>query len=293
MTAVDLHDEIAERLGAGDDVVASETLKTKATAVIDELFAAGHPSFSPRQPPDEVVAAVLTPVDAAAEEVLAVLLPIVEYGSTSSLNAIPQSLLHVARRTSLITREGGWRQIVGVLLVGRFAWALTAYALHCNRLEAVTAAWRAVPPPRHGDEVLAPLLADRSLRHVDIYDGHAGRAYSDYYSWLSGSELIQTRYPIFAAELEHLFPEADFLLALRAEGVHGSGLYSHGFTREVVARFRARLSDGDMRTSLSNLFGVSLNDLNATLARAYGTLKTDQNRWDQPPTELFPNESDR
>jgi hypothetical protein len=97
-----------------------------------------------------------------------------------------------------------------------------------------------VPPPRYGDESPTPLLADPSVRHADAFHRDAGKAYDNYRSWLAGRELVGAPYPLFAAELDDVFAEADFLLALRAEAAHRYDVYSHGFTAATVARFRGR-----------------------------------------------------
>lgn len=284
MSAVDLQAKILDRLGAGDDVFAAEASKEKAVAVASAL---GAEEAEPKAPTaDERVAALLAPVDEPAEELLAVVLPVVEYGGPRALDAIPRALLHIARQTSLGGRESGWRSAAGALVVGRLGWALTAYALHCGRLDGLCAAWRAIPPPRYEDETPTPVLADPSLRHADAFDRDAGKAYDDYRSWLAGRELVGARYPLFAAELDDVFAEADFLLALRAEAAHRYGVYSHGFTRATVARFRGRLGDGAFRAGLASLFGVA--ELEAALATAYESVKTNPHRFDRPPTQLFP-----
>jgi hypothetical protein len=77
-----------------------------------------------------------------------------------------------------------------------------------------------------------------------------------------GRELVVARYPLFAAELDDAFAEADFLRALRAEAAHRYGAYSHGGA--TVARFRGRLGDGALRAGLASLFGVRVADLDAT-----------------------------
>jgi hypothetical protein len=286
VSALDLQANVLDRLGAGDDVFAAEASKERAVAVATALEAE---EVEPKAASaEERLAALLAPVDSPAEELLAVVLPVVEYGGPRALDAIPRTLLHIARQTSVVGRESGWRAAAGALVVGRLGWAVAAYALHCARLDGLCAAWRAVPPPRYEDESPTPLLADPSLRHADAFDRDAGKAYDDYRSWLAGRELVGARYPLFAAELDDVFAEADFLLALRAEAAHRYGVYSHGFTAASVARFRGRLGDGALRAGLASLFGVPVADLEATLATAYGSVKTNPHRFDRPPAQLLP-----
>lgn len=138
------------------------------------------------------------------------------------------------------------------------------------------------------DEAPTALLADPSVRHADAFDRDARKAYDDYRSWLAARELVSARYPLFAAELDDVFAEADFLLALRAEAAHRYGVYSHGFTAATVARFRGRLGDDRFRAELASLFAVGTAELEGTLAAAYGSVKTNPHRFDRPPTQLFP-----
>ena len=286
MSALDLQANVLDRLGAGDDVFAAEASKERAVTVASALEAE---EVEPKAASaEERMAALLAPVDAPAEELLAVILPVVEYGGPRALDAIPRTLLHIARQTSLVGRESGWRAAAGALVVGRLGWAVAAYALHCGRLDGLCAAWRAVLPSRYEDESPTPLLADPSVRHADAFDRDAGKAYDDYQSWLAGRELVGARYPLFAAELDDVFAEADFVLALRAEAAHRYGVYSHGFTAATVARFRGRLGDAAFRGGLASLFGVAVADLEATLATAYGSVKTNPHRFDRPPAQLFP-----
>ena len=289
MSALDVQSEILERLGAGDDIFAAEALKEKAVAVATALGAdEGSPSGTTAE---ERVEALLAPIDAPAEELLAVMLPVIEYGGLRVLDVIPRALLHIAQQTSLLGRESGWQLAAGTVVVGRLSWALAAYALHCGRLDGLGAAFRAIPPPYYEDTPSTPLLADPSLRHADAFGGDAGKTYDDYYSWLAKQELAEARYPLFAAELDNVFAEGDFLLALRAEALNRDGLYTHGFTRSTVARFRGRLNDGAFRASLASLFGVGLSELEETLAAAYGTLRTNPHRFERPPEQLFPDQA--
>lgn len=284
MSALELHADVLTRLGGGDEVYVAEELKDRAAALTAVVASENEVSGDTSE---ERLKSLLVKTDAPAEELLAVLFPIVEYGSAASIAVIPRALVHVARSTSLARLQSGFRAAVGTLVIGRVVWAMTAHALQCNRLDAVAAAWRAVSEPRSGDEPAPPLLADPSIRHPDAYDRDARRGYESHRSWLAERELIRSRYPLLADELDDAFAEADFLLALRAEAVHSYGVYSHGFTRSTVARFRARLRDAEGRRGLSAVFSVALDELDATLSSAYASVRTNPHAWDRPPEELF------
>jgi hypothetical protein len=219
---------------------------------------------------------------------LAVLLPIVEYGGRASVGSIPRALRHVARKTSLMADSPRLR-VAGTLVLGRLVWALAAYAVSCGRLEGLAAACGASADPRHEEDVPAPLLADPSLRHADIYGRSADKAYEDYRVWLSERNLLVKQYPLFLAELDIIFPEADVLLALVAASTTGRRVYSHGLTAETVNRFRARFGQAHQRSQLATLFGVSENELENVLAEAYQRLETTPRHWDSPPAQLFPD----
>jgi len=284
MSTVDLHAEILDRLGRGDDVFAAEALKEKAVLVAT-LLAATETEVTATTA-EERTAAVLAPVDTPAEGLLAAVLPIVEYGGPRALDAIPRAFIHIARRTSLIGSERGWRAAAGVLVVGRLGWALATYALHCGRLDGLCAAWRAVTKSS-SEDASTSMFADPSLRHADAFDRHAGNTYEDYKSWLAGRELILARYPLLVAELDDVFAEADFLLALRAEAENSYGVYSHGFTHATVNRFRRRLADREFAAGLASLFSVAISELDATLADAYQSVKANRSGFEGPPARLF------
>ena len=274
MSAVELQREILDRLGAGDDVFAAEAMKEKAAAVAAAL--AEQAEARPEGTVEERVATLL-----------GVVLPVVEYGGGAAVDVLPRALAHVARQTSLTQTQSSLPFLAGTLVVGRLGWAIAAYALHCRRLDGLTAAWRAALPSRYDDQLSPPLLADSSLRHADVFERHAGKGYADYRGWLERRDLIHERYPLFAAELAEVFAEADFILALRSAAALRWELYSEGFTSATVGRFHARLADARLREQLAQLFDVDGNELNETLAQAYTRLRANQHSWERPPARLF------
>jgi len=288
MTVLELHTELLDRLGDGDDVFAAERLKAKVLALTDGLASLNVDVDGGTL--EERVQAILEPVGENADALLAVLLPIAEYAGPTAVDVLPRLLVHLARRTSLAEQQSSLPFLAATLVVGRIAWALAAYSLHCGRFGALTAAWRATLPSRYDERVPSPLLADSGLRHPDVFERHADKAYVDYRDWLGRRELIGERYALFAEELEDMFAEADVLLALRAAAATEWDIYSHGLNSATVRRLRPRLTDAREREGLARLFGVPNAELNRTLAEAYGRLKVDQRHWDRPPAQLIPEQ---
>lgn len=276
--------KILDRLGAGDDVFAAEALKHAAEDLATVLATLDSPSRLPAE--EEDVGRLTAPAQEPAERILAVLLPVIEYGGPASQAAIPRALRHLARKTGLMAnspRSG----VTGTLVLGRLVWAVTAYALSCERLDGLAAAWRATTDPRHEEDVPAPLLADSSLRHADMYGRSADKAYEDYLAWLSEQEIVAQRYPLLLAELDLVFPEADVLLALLTATTRGR-VYAHGLTAQTVMRFRGRAAQAHQRAQLAALFGVPDANLEVVLTSAYQSLETEPRHWEQPPEQLFP-----
>jgi len=97
---------------------------------------------------------------------------------------------------------------------------------------------------------------------------------------------LHENYPLFAAEVEEVFREADVLLALLL-GQRRNGIYSMGRDSDTVHRLARRLQDNKHRPDLAVIFGVPEDTLDETLERAYASLASDQNRWERPPPTLF------
>jgi hypothetical protein len=286
MTVTEIRAELLDRLGKGDDVFAAETLKERAAALAEALAGVEE---SAEGTLEERARILLEQVDQQGFEFLAVLLPLVEYGRSQALDVLPRALRHVARRTSLSEVQSSLPLIAATLVIGRLVWAMTAYSLHCGRLDALTSAWRATVSSRYEDRLPAPLLADTGLRHPDVFGQDADKGYQDYREWLRTSDLIGC-YPLFAAELDEIFAEADFLIALRTACASRWNVYSHGFSGATVIRLRGRLADGREREQLARFFSVGDGELDEMLAEGYSRLKVDPRGWERPPAQLFTEE---
>ena len=99
---------------------------------------------------------------------------------------------------------------------------------------------------------------------------------------------MSVRYPLFAAELDEVFAEADFLLALLTSAAIRWEVYSQGLGSASVTRFRRRVADRRGRAQLAGLFGATEGQLDQTLADAHSRLRVDQRMWPRPPAQLFP-----
>ncbi len=286
MSAVELNVEVLERLGNGDAIFAAEAAKRTALAIGEAINA----SSGEEGTPDERLERLLERSGSSAEELLGALFPLIEYGDGRSLGVIPRCLLHIAEQTTAADRDNQRNQVGGVVVVGRIVWAATAYALHCGRLDAVAASSRALVRVPSNDNQTVPLIALMSLRYPEALGGHAGRSFDDYREWISSLDLVLERYPLFAAELDTAFAEADMVLALRAALKRGR-VYSRGLDAETVRRFALRARDAQHRGSLAEAFATTVDELEQVLEQAYGRVETDPNQWDGPPTTLFGGDS--
>src|SRR5581483_3666890 len=127
MTVLELHTELLDRLGDGDDVFAAERLKAKVLALTDGLASLNVDVDGGTL--EERVQAILEPVGENADALLAVLLPIAEYAGPTAVDVLPRLLVHLARRTSLAEQQSSLPFLAATLVVGRIAWALAAYSL--------------------------------------------------------------------------------------------------------------------------------------------------------------------
>jgi hypothetical protein len=78
MTALELHAEVVERLGNGDDVFAAEKLNETAVRLADAFASLSAEGEGERL--EEQAQAIVEPLDDDVETLLGVLLPVVEYG---------------------------------------------------------------------------------------------------------------------------------------------------------------------------------------------------------------------
>jgi hypothetical protein len=120
--------------------------------------------------------------------------------------------------------------------------------------------------------------------------GNASVTYLDYRGWLADRELVQGRYPMFFVELDGLFAEADFLLALLTQEVAGraTSVYSQGLSESTVALFRSRMQDASTVGWLCRSLGVAEPDLKAALNDRFRGIKGKQEPFFDFPELLLP-----
>jgi hypothetical protein len=277
MSASDTNAEILGSLGRGDAVAAVEAAKDAAYALAQAIEA---------QADEQSAEQVFNRADEPAEELLAVLYPLIEHGSERATEALPRVLLHVAQRTSAALQETSAHRVGGTIVLGRLVWATVAYAIHCGRFDAIAEASRATVRVPFTDDVVTPVIALQTLRYPDALGGNAGNSYENYRDWLHARPLITSRYPLFAGEAEEAIAEADLLLALLLAQQRGR-VYSRGHDRNTVPRLARRLRDGKHQQALAALFHTTEAHLETTLESAYSRLETDQRRWENPPASLF------
>lgn len=282
MTATDRNKETLEALSRGDQIAVVEAVKQVAQAITEAIDAQVEETSPER---------VWDALSALSEELLAVLFPVIEYGDERALEVIPRALLHVGTQTSAALQETGTHRVGGSVALGRITWAVVAYAIHCGRFDAIADASRATVQVPFSNNETAPLIALTSLRYPDALGGNAGQSFETYRDWLRALPVVTERYPLFSAEFEDVFGEADLLLALLLTQQRGR-VYSLGRTRRTVPRLARRFRDRKNRGDVSTLFAVPEDDLDQALERAYATLETDQNRWESPPATLFGHEED-
>jgi len=194
----------------------------------------------------------------------------------------------IASATSLLSEERGWNRQCGVIALGRLVWAVTAYSLHCHRLDALAELSRVSIRMQYGSRPVVPLIAMRELRYPDALDRNAGNSYANYREWLLALGLVSEQYPLFARELEESFDEADLVLAIRA-ALEGSRAYSAAIDSKTARRFADHALDPLCRPGLATTFRTSWNELNETLEGAFALVETDQHVWDRPQS-IFGND---
>jgi hypothetical protein len=276
--------EILAELGRGDEVAVAERLKTVAAelaALLDDL------PGDDGQLTTERVNEILDTTSGAGEAFLTVAFPVVEYGQGASLEALPRSLRRVACATAVARTDQTARRIAAVPALGRLVWALAAFALHCDRPQALVALARARVSVPFSDGDVQPVMALTALRYPDTLGGNAGNSFRNYQEWLSALALLE-HYPLFRAEVEAAFLEGDLVLAMYS-GRFRRGVYSTGHELGTVRRFAARVDDVAQRQALEQLFAGE-GDLEARLEEAYTATEGDRHRFERGPTRLFGDE---
>ena len=164
------------------------------------------------------------------------------------------------------------------------AWALAAFALSCDRPEALAAANRAhVLVPFSNDDV-EPVISLKALRYPDALGGNAGHSIANYHDWLAGLPLLGD-YPLFTAELDLAFDEGDLVLAMLLGRLRG-GVYARPRNRETARRLAARARDEAQRPGLEALFPGN-GTLEQRLNAGYRATESDYRGFDRGPADLF------
>jgi hypothetical protein len=276
----DLKAEILAELGRGDEVAVAERLKATAVALVAVIEGLDEavPAAGERLPQ------VLAATSDAGEAFLGVAFPVLEYGRAASLDALPKALRHVALATSGARSDQGATRVAATVAGGRLTWALAAFALSCDRPDALAAANRALVVVPFGNGEVEPVISLRSLRFPDALGRNAGNSFADYHDWLHGLTLLDD-YPLFASEFEVAFDEGDLVLAMLLGRLHGA-VYARGRSRESAQRLAARSRDEAQRPGLEALF-PGADGLEERLDAAYRATESDQRGFDRGPAGLF------
>ncbi len=281
MSAVESNARALERLGAGDPVSVVEAAKRAALAVTEQIDAEDEQGTS-----DERIQRLLDRTSDPGEEFLALLYPLIEYGDARSLEVIPRCLLHIAEKTDTVRQNLEPNRLGGVVVVGRLIWGVVAYAIHCGRFDVMAEASRAVVRvPFSNDDAIA-LIGLTSLRYPNALGGNARLSFENYHDWLADLELIGQSYPLFSAEFDDVFREADVFLAMRSAADRGRA-HSVALDTATVRRLARRLRDAKHRAAIAAVYAVTEAELDDVLELAYGALETDQRRLDRLPQTLF------
>jgi hypothetical protein len=275
--------EILGELGRSDEVAVAERLKAEAFALAELLD--NLPGDDGRLTLERVQE-LLAATSQAGESFLTVAFPVVEYASGPALEMLPRALRQVTLGTAAARTDQTARRIGAVPAIGRMVWAITAFALHCDRPSALVALSRArIRVPFDVD--VQSVIALIELRHPGAFGQNAGTAFQDYHDWLASLDLLQD-YPAFRADLDEAMLEADLLLAMCNGRLRG-GVYSTGRSRGSVRRLMARVGDAAQRQALDELFAGD-GELEERLERAYAATEGNQHGFERGPVRLFGSE---
>ncbi len=284
MSAAALNEEVLGQLAARNVVGPQESAKRRVAtlvALIDEPYDGGRTQ-------DDLREEMLGRWDVPCIELLAILFPVVEYGDERALSVLSRCMLPVAHATPVASEERGWNRQCGVIALGRLIWAVTAYSLHCRRLDALAELSRVSIRAPFGDHRVEPLIALRELHYPMALGQNAGNSYADYRDWLLALGFVPERYELFARELAESFDEADLALAMRG-ALEGGRIYCACLDIKTARRFADHALDPQCRPGLATTFRTTEADLNETLEGAFTRVETDQYRWDRPRS-LFGND---
>jgi hypothetical protein len=272
--------ETLAELGRGDEVAVAERLKSAAVVLASAID--GIDEAVPIA--DGRLAQVLAATSEPGEAFLAVAFPAIEYGRDRSIDAFAPALRHVALSTAAARTDQAATRVAATVTVGRLAWALAAFALHCDRPEALAAAGRARVVVPFADGEVEPVVSLRALRYPDALGGNAGDSFANYHDWVEGLELL-SQYPLFVAEFELAFDEGDLFLAMMLARLRGR-VYSRGRSQASAQRLATRASDPSQRPGLDALFPGE-GTLEQRLDAAYQATESDYRGFDRGPATLF------
>lgn len=273
MTPLETHSEALEQLAVGDVVTPCETLKRRTMTAIAVL----------REPTREVADG--QPFDLIApeaEETLAVVLPLIEYGGEEGSRAVLAAF-------QLIADESGndmHLQRSGVMLaLHHLVWVSVAYCLRQGLLTELPALASITIPESYG--VPESVFVAPRLRHADAFGGNADQTFESAVRWLSRLSLLE-QLPLLQDEraLQVSLAEADLIAALRM-AQDDRDTYCHALGTGVEAQLRAHLDNPAGPESLAWIFRTTSDELPATLHRCYARLTPRRGGWHQPGM-LFP-----
>ena len=287
MTAEEVHSDALEFLAAGRSLRVVESAKTEAVSLAGFLERAEEtPVTSARY--RERLDALLTEAEDRSTRLLAVAFALVEHAPTPSLQVLPRVFEHLARVSSLVQLNAGFYEHGADVVIGRLVWPLTAFALHCRRLEAIVAMHRATVDSPYSDMPMT-LITHPNLRHSTLLERSGGQTYRYYEDWMAQGALIERAHPLFAPVSRRLLAEADVLLALLTVRDLERKTYSHALDRGPAVSLARRFADPAQRRALCRLFRADDDAIKNAAEQAYARLTHDNDlyRHVAPPPSLF------
>jgi len=224
-------------------------------------------------------------VELGRDRVVALSFHVLEDGDRDDVVAIAFALTDLAGSL----RADSPNRKLAVVRLGAIVWALVAYALSRNRIDALSDLMVARIPGAEPNEPAKPLLTELGFRYAEAFDRDPARTFDSYRNWLMRSNELRTRFPAFFEHANGWLAEADLLLALRAHAAHDWGNYSHGASLDDFAAVRAlrrRLRLSAQRPELARFFGVRELLLNEMMERLYGGLKIEEAELARRPLSL-------
>jgi hypothetical protein len=224
-------------------------------------------------------ALTLTPFDELVDELMAATSALIAVGSRDvGLRGVAVSLRVLAEGS---INQHGVRNPIAEALLSRATLVLSAMALAWERTEALLALAAVARINTYGPPV--DVLADRVLRHPELYKSDAGKAFSAHIGWLESRPWRDSVPPLVSDRAVRVAAaEADIigacLINASSESTQRRGAVSPGAAQPDQAaqdRLVARLDDPRQRASLCDLFSCPDEALDTTLETAYEALTVD------------------